>query len=109
MERLVNRVSELEKSSNPLSRVVTVPRVTIPGHTIYQAEPSSRFTLKTAMSVQPRHNNINSNSDTCCTDLNVNQPGVFNQIQGVRTEGGYSSESLPDVELVSPMIRRKII
>ena len=28
---------------------------------------------------------------------------------GVRTEGGYSSKSLPDVELVSPMIQRKII
>ena len=28
---------------------------------------------------------------------------------GVRTEGPYSSKSLPDVELVSPMIQRKII
>ena len=42
------------------------------------------------------------------------QPSIMNglqspQIQGVRTEGGYSSESLPDVELVSPMIQRKII
>ena len=107
MERLVNRVSELEKSSNPLAKVVTVPQVTIPGYPIYHAEPSSRYTLETAMSVQP--SDYNSDTNVSRRNLNINHPGVINQFQGVMTEGGYSSESLPHVELVSPTIRRKII
>ena len=119
MVRLVNRVSELEKSSNPLAKVVTVPQVTIPGHLIYYAESCSRYTLETAMFAQPRHHNSDtrihrhSASSSNITDLS-HQPGIMNglqspQIQGVRTEGGYSSESLPHIKLVFPLSRRKII
>ena len=62
--------------------------------------------------------NSNNNSDLATGQLNYSSSaagnsnsvvGMLNQPRGFRTGIGFSAESLPQVELVSPMIRRKII
>ena len=121
MERLVNRVSELEKSSNQHPKTITIPQVSLTTHPYYMAEPPSKYTLETAMSSQMRfsldndsdnrHNHTNVTGSSVIADNQIHAGNGLSipQSHGLRTDRGYSSESLPHVELVSPMIRRKII
>ena len=85
------------------------------------AEPPSKYTLETAMSSQMRfsldndsdnrHNHTNVTGSSVIADNQIHAANGLSipQSHGLRTDRGYSSESLPHVELVSPMIRRKII
>ena len=121
MERLVNRVSELEKSSNQHPKTITIPQVSLTTHPYYMAEPPSKYTLETAMSSQMRfsldndsdnrHNHTNVTGSSVIADNQIDAGNGLSipQSHGLRSDRGYSSESLPHVELVSPMIRRKII
>ena len=124
MERLVNRVAELEKKQlNP--QAVIIPQTSAPF--IIPQHSQGRFTLETAMSQPvaaasvPNVNTVRPTTTVTLTNDNVPvsmsdaaplpvpavpscsacSVGPLNQ--------GYSSESLPHVELVSPMIRKKIL
>ena len=121
VERLVNRVSELEKSSNQHPKTITIPQVSLTTHPYYMAEPPSKYTLETAMSSQMRfsldndsdnrhnHTNVTGRSVIADNQIDAGNGLSIPQSHGLRSDRGYSSESLPHVELVSPMIRRKII
>ena len=138
IEKLVNRVSQLENSTN--QQGTFMPQlVTTPLYPYFHTDhASSKFTLETAMnqcqstSSPPFEvRNANSTPATIREAMNssnisnlatgqlnyacnaagtsTNVVGMPNQLRGFRTGVGFSSESLPQVELVSPMIRRKII
>ena len=111
MERLVNRVSELEKLSNQHPKTITIPQMSLTTHPYYMAEPPSKYTLETAMSSQMRLSldNVTGSSVIADNQIDAGNRLSIPQSHGLRTDRGYSSESLPHVELVSPMIRRKII
>ena len=138
MEKLVNRVSQLENNTNQQGTLIP-QLVTTPLYPYFHADlASSKYTLEMAMnqcqttsSPSFEVRNANSTTDTVREAMNSNNISnlatgqlnysgsaaggsnnvVFmpNQPRGFRTGIGFSSESLPQVELVSPMIRRKII
>ena len=114
MESLVNRISELEKFSNLHPKTITIPQVSLTIHPYYMAEPLSKHTLETAMMSSQTQRRFSLDNVTGSSVIADNQIDAGNglsipQSHGLRTDRGYSSESLPHVELVSPMIRRKII
>ena len=122
MERLVNKVAELEKKQlNP--QALIIPQSNAPY--IIPQHSQGRYTLETAMS-QPvaaaSVPNVNTRPANMINVTNDNVPVGMNDaaplglpVTAVHSGSvgplnqGYSSESLPHVELVSPMIRKKIL
>ena len=121
MEKLVDRVAELEKNQlNPQPHAFIIPQTSAPFIIPQQSQVQGRFTLETAMSqpvaatsvphvntinVRPTHDNVPIGMNDAAP---LPVPAVPSCSVGPLNQG-YSSESLPHVELVSPMIRKKIL